>query len=186
MFKRIAVGDVMTRKFASIKPETNLFKCAREFVRQKVNSLVVTKKNKLVGIITQRDILWALTKKPNLDLRKVKAIDVATRKVAVIKPSADIREALEKMKKYSFRRLPVMSKGSIVGVLTLKDILAVEPSFYTNLGDLVEIREEAEKRRKASEEATFTEGLCEECGLYGDLLKVEGRFLCTDCREDLY
>lgn len=185
MFKRVAVGDVMTRHFASVSPETNLLSCARECVKQKVNSLVLVNGRKLVGILTQRDILWAITKKPGLDLRKLRAIDVATRKVAVIKPSADIRQAIEKMKKYGFRRLPVMAKGQIVGVITLKDILAIEPAFYANLKDLIEIREESEKLRKASSSET-TEGLCEECESYSDLLKVEGRFLCPHCREQLY
>ncbi|NCO11660.1 hypothetical protein CO038_03840 [Candidatus Pacearchaeota archaeon CG_4_9_14_0_2_um_filter_39_13] len=186
MLKRIAVGDVMTRHFASVSPETNLLKCSKEFVRQRLNSLVIVNGRKLVGILTQRDVLWALTKKPGLDLRKVKAIDVATKKVAVIKPSADIREALEKMKRYGFRRLPVISRGQIVGVLTLKDILAIEPAFYSNLGSLVDIREESEKLKKAREEDTFTDGFCEECNTYSDLLKVEGRFLCEACREELY
>lgn len=186
MFKKIAVGDIMTKNFVSVNPGTNLLDCAKEFVKQRVNGLVIIKDKKLVGIITQHDILWAITKKPCLDLRKVLAIDIATKKVAVIKPSADITQAFQKMKKYGFRRLPVMSRGEIVGLLTLKDVLAIEPAFYTKSGDLLEIREEAEKLKKATQEETVSDGLCEECNTYSELLKVEGRFLCPECREDLY
>jgi len=186
MFKKIAVGDVMTRKFISVKPSTNLLQCSKEFVKQRVNGLLVTDSKRLCGIITQRDILWAITKKPSLDLKKVKSIDVASRKVAVIKPSANLLEAFDKMKKYGFRRLPVVTKGEIVGLLTLKDILAIDPTYYSESRELFTIREESEKLKKIAEDESQTEGLCEECGAFADLLKVEGKFRCTDCRNDLY
>lgn len=175
----------MTRKFASIRPETTLFDCSREFVRQKVTSILITEREKLLGIITQRDILWAITKKPGLDLKKVKAIEIATKKVAVIKPSADIIQAFKKMKKYGFRRLPVISKGKVMGILTIKDILAIEPSFYTESMDLFEIREE-EKKLRAARSSSNIEGLCNECGAFSELLKFDGRYLCADCRDLLY
>ncbi len=186
MFRKIAVGDVMTRKFISVSPDTNLLDCTKQFVKQKVNSLLVTDKNKLVGILTQRDVLWTLTKKSNIDLKGIRAIDIATRKVAVTKPSSDLNEALKKMKEVGFRRLPVMSKGDVVGIITLKDILAVDSQFYTKWGDIYSIKDQAEKLKKAGQQETMTEGLCEECNAYSELLKVEGRLLCPDCRDEIY
>lgn len=185
MFRKVAVGDIMTRNFVSIGPDANLLQCANKFVKQKVTSLLIVDKKKLVGIMTERDIIWAILKKPGLDLRNVRALDVATRKVAVIKPSADITYAFKKMKRYGFRRLPVLSRGNVVGLLTLKDILTIEPSFYSESGDLFEIREEA-KKIKAARSKTISHGICSECGDSAELLKVEGRYLCQDCRDLLY
>ncbi len=186
MFKRIAVGDIMTRNFVSVRPNDSLLRCAKEFVRQKVTSLLVTDKNRLFGILTERNILWTLTKNPSIDLSKIKAIDVATRKVAVIKPSADITHAFKKMKHYGFRRLPVISKGIVVGLLTLKDILTIEPLFYSESTDLFEIREEERKLKTAAKGLSTREGICDECGSSEELLKFEGRYLCYDCRDLLY
>lgn len=186
MMRRVAVGDVMTRNFISVDPYTNLLDCARKMVKQRVGSLIITKDTKLIGIITQKDILWAITKKPRLDLRELKAVDVATRKVAVIKPSATIAEAFIKMKEYGFRRLPVLSRGELVGVLTLKDILAIDPTLYTETSELFDLRESEQKMRVlSSQEGWETEGLCEECGAFSDLVRVESRLLCADCRNDL-
>ena len=73
--RRIAVGDIMTRNFVSIKPHDSLHICMKKIVREKVNSLIVSEGKKLVGIMTARDILWTLTKKPFIDLKKIRAID---------------------------------------------------------------------------------------------------------------
>ena len=88
--RKISVGDVMTRNFVSAKPDSSLYECAKLMAKERVNSLVITEGRRLIGIITARDILWVLTKKQNVDLSKIRSIDVAARKLAVIKPSADI------------------------------------------------------------------------------------------------
>lgn len=187
MFRKIPVGDVMTRHFAAVEPQMHLLDCARRMVKDGVTSLLLVKNKKLIGIVTQTDILWAITKKPSLDLKTVKASDVATRKVAVIKPSADLAQAFQKMKRLGFRRLPVLSRGEVVGLLTLKDILRVEPEFYTRVGTLLDVREEAEKLRRVSQtEEVESEGFCDVCGSFSDLLLVDGQVLCVDCREELF
>jgi len=187
MTTKIAVGDVMTRNFSAARPGTNLLDCTRQMVKQRVGCLLLVEKKKLVGLLTQKDILWAITKKPDIDLRTIRAVDVATTKVAVIKPSADIAQAFQKMKSYGFRRLPVISRGEVVGLLTIKDILRIEPAFYSKATDFLDIREEDQKIRRVSQaDELESEGFCDNCGAFSDLLNVENRSLCLDCREDLY
>ncbi|MEK6859027.1 MAG: CBS domain-containing protein [Nanoarchaeota archaeon] len=187
MFKRVAVGDVMTRNFSAVSPSTDLLACARKMVKDDVTSLLVVEGKKLKGIITQTGLLWAITKKPGLDLRTVQAIDVAVRKVAVIKPSADLAQAFQKMKRLGFRRLPVLSKGDVVGLLTIKDILKVEPEYYTKASSFFDVREETQKlRRITSVDELESEGFCDSCGAFSDLLHVEGKNLCLDCRDEMY
>ncbi len=183
--QRISVGDIMTRNFSSVYPEEDLLSCSKKMVKEDVNSLIIKKENKLVGIITAKDILWAITKKPNLNLKEVKALEISTKKIAVIKPSADINQALQKMKEYNFRRLPVLSNGEIIGVITLKDILRIDPSLYSETGELVKIREEEIKLKQKNAEWS-SEGLCDNCGAFSELLKVDNRLICPDCREEMY
>lgn len=187
MNRQLAVGDVMTRNYVAVDAHTSLWECARKMVKQRVSSLLVTRGRTLLGLVTQSDILWAITKKPTLKLKEVQAIDVATKKVAVIKPSATLSEAFQKMKMYGFRRLPVLAHGELVGVLTIKDVLAVDPSIYSQTSELFDLREAEQKIRRAKHEEDWaSEGLCEECGAFSDLVRVENRLLCTDCREELY
>lgn len=175
----------MTRNFVSLSPKASLHECAKKMARERVDSLLITEGTRLIGILTSRDILWAITKKPLLDLKKIRGIDIATRKLAVIKPSADITQAIEKMRHSNFRRLPVISNGELLGVVTLKDILAVNPTFYNDVRNLMEIREE-DKKREQVEASLPIDGLCENCGALADLLHVEGQMLCPDCRDELY
>lgn len=175
----------MTRNIVSATIEDSLYDCAKKMTKERVNSILIVKEGRLLGILTARDILWTITKKPSVDLKSIRGIDIATRKVAVIKPSADIYQALKKMQAYNFRRLPVLSRGIVIGVVTLKDILAVEPSLYKESKDLLEIKE-GERKFKDVKANWPLEGFCDECGAFSDLLKVEGKLLCTDCREELY
>lgn len=182
---RIAVGDIMTRNFVHVNPEANLYDCSKKMARERVNSILIISGKKLVGILTARDILWLITKRPRIDLKSINIMSVATRKVAVIKPSADISQALKKMQAYNFRRLPVIANGQVIGIVTIKDILRVDPSLYAELGNLAQIREES--RKLADTRSHWPqEGFCENCGAFSELLKVEGTLLCMDCRDELY
>jgi CBS domain-containing protein len=184
--RRISVGDVMTRKVISVTPGDTLHKCSKLMARERVNSLIVAEGKKLLGILTARDILWAITKKTVIDLKTIRAIDIATRKLAVIKPSADISQALRKMRSLNFRRLPVISNGQIIGVVTLKDILSIEPQLYSEMSEIMDEIRESDRKLKQADDQWPSEGICDNCGALSELLKVEGELLCLDCREELY
>ena len=179
----VKVGDIMTRNFISVKPDTSLLECAKKMVKKRVGSLILEDNNQLKGIITQGDIIWALTKKSRRELSKIKASEIAPKKLVTIKPSADLYEALQKMNRTKYRWLPVTVKKNIIGFLTLKDILRIEPSLFDIASEVIQISEESEKlkRRKAGEK--FSEGVCEECGNFDVLYKVDGRMICEGCRD---
>jgi len=181
--KRILVADVMTRDPVTIKPETNLLECARKMVRKRLGSLLIVNKKKLVGFISNHDILWALIKKSKKDLSKIKAIDISPKKIATIKPFATIDEAVKKMKKVRFHRLPVIKDKELVGMITLKDILNFHPELYEELKEYAQIREESKKlkRIKKAKERIVREGICEECGNHGAICKVDGILICESC-----
>src|SRR3989344_8076453 len=183
--RRIAVGDIMTRNIISCGPSSTLYDCAKTMAKERINTILITKNKHLLGIITARDILWIITKKPSTDLRKIRSLRIAKTKIAVIKPSADISQAISKMRSLSFRRLPVLLRGEVIGMITLKDILSVDPSLYSETSELMEIRE-AERKLKDSNVEWPLEGFCDNCGAFSNLLKVGPKLLCLDCREELY
>lgn len=175
----------MTRNLVTCTPGDSLYKCAKLMAKDRVNTLPITKDKKLVGIITSRDILWTITKKPKADLKNLNVMKIATRKVAVVKPSADISQALSKMQSLNFRRLPVLSKGELIGMVTLKDILSIDPTLYSEIQELMELREQ-DRKSMAREEQWPEAGLCDNCGAFSELLKVDNQILCADCRDELY
>ncbi len=186
--ENIVVSDIMTQEVITIKPELNLLECARKMVRKRVDSLLIADKKKLVGFINQKDILWALIKKSKKDLVEIKAIDISPKKIATIKPSSKIQEALVKMKKLKFNRLPVIYNKELVGIVTIRDILNFQPEIYPELEEFAKIREETQKLKKikkAKDRKSAHEGICEECGNQDILSKINGMFICESCKNSM-
>ena len=182
----VKVGDIMTRKFSAISPDKSITDCAREMAGKKIGSLIVMENQKLVGLLTERDIVWALTKQKNLS--HVKAGDIMMRKIVAIRPDNDIDEAISIMSKTRLRWLPVVSDSRVIGMITIKDILRLEPSLFAIARQTMHIHEEAEKvRRKkdilAGEERWTRWGVCEGCESYGPLYDIDGRILCESCKD---
>ena len=175
----------MTRDFISVSPEESILDCSKIMIKKRVGSLVLQEKNILRGLITERDIIWALTKKSGKEFGKIKAKDLARKKVVTIRASADIGEALQKMRKSKYRWLPVVNRKQVVGFLTLKDILRIEPSLFEIGKDIFQIKEEDEKIRRKSSPVAVTEGICEECGNFGPLYKIDGRLICESCKDEM-
>jgi CBS domain-containing protein len=181
----VKVGDIMTRDFTSVSPKTSILNCAKYMVKKRVGSLVLEENNKLKGIITEGDIIWALTKKSKRDLGKIKASEIAPKKLVTIKPSADIYEAMQKMKKTKYRWLPVTVNKNVIGFLTLKDVLRIEPSLFDAASEIMQIKEESEKLRRLKAGESFREGPCEECGNFNLLYKIDNQMICEDCRDEM-
>jgi len=186
--REIIVSDIMTREPLTVKPETNLLECAKKMVKKKTGSLILSNQKRLLGIISMHDILWAMIKTSSEDLSKIKAIDISPRKIATIKPSATIKEAMQKMKKLKFERLPVIKEKELTGIITAKDILNFHPELYPELEEFAKIREESRKLKQVERlkqpDDSEIEGVCEECGNYGILTKSRGVMVCESCLSD--
>jgi CBS domain-containing protein len=182
--KDILVADIMTREPVTVHPSANLLECAKVMVKKNVSSVIIADKQKLIGFITQQDVLWAITKKEGIDLTKIKAIDISPKKIAIISPKNTVKEAITKMNNLKFERLPVIYENKLVGVITAKDILNFHPEVYPELEEFAKIKEESEKLSRVKRADIGTkEGICEECGHEGILFRVNGMLVCESCRE---
>jgi len=184
----IKVGDVMTRQLVSVTPSENVIDCAQKMAGKDVGIVIVKKGGKLRGVLTEKDVIWALTKKG--DLRKVRAEDIMLRKISTIKPSRDIYEALVRMKKQNTRWLPITVNGRVIGILTINDILRIEPGLFDIVRGNMTIKEAEDKFRRADavaagKEAWMDEGECEKCGAFDLLHHLEGERICESCRDNI-
>lgn len=181
---RILVSDIMTRQFVSVDPDTNLLECARKMVKKRIGSLLLVKGKTLKGFISTEDILWAVIKKSKDDLSKIKASDISPRKITTIKPDATLEEAVTRIKRFKFHRLPVVKNGEVVGLVTLRDIINFYPELNNQLKEVESIQEETEKLKRveeARERVIVRDGICEECGSRDALYRVNGLLVCASC-----
>jgi CBS domain-containing protein len=172
------VGDVMTLHPIVLSREEDLVSCALEMSKKHVGAILVGEGERLDGILTEQDIVRKVIggRKNPLGL---KIGDVMESNVMTTSPDKDIFEALLTMRDLNIRHLPVIEKEKMVGVLTLKDILKIQPQLFELLVEKFELRED---ERKPIPDAR--EGICNNCGNYDeDVINVGGVLLCTVCRK---
>lgn len=172
MHTGIQVGHAMTKNPVIVSKETNIKECAKEMIKHKVGSVLVIENKKLLGILTEKDIIEkvVLTEK---EPKNVKAEQVMTNKITTTTPEEDIYKAILKMRNTSVRRLPVIENNEIIGLLTLKDILRIHPDLFDIIAEKIRIREE-DKLYNLS-------GNCPSCGNFTILKRKDGQLVCDFC-----
>jgi CBS domain-containing protein len=183
---RMVVKDVMTSPVVTTEEQAAANKVAKLMLDNKVGCVIVTNNaGKPIGIITERDLVVRVLAK-NLAPDSAPAKDVMTSPLVTVDPEAPINEAARMMSKRDIRRLGVLYKGNLVGIVSSKDILDVMP-------ELIEIMQERTRIEGAggpeategAEEAPLS-GYCDRCGVFSENLKdVNGQSLCEDCRIEL-
>jgi len=106
-----------------INGESSIRDAASLMAKRKIGSLIVLNGKKPVGIITERDILTRVTANNKVP-DKVLIKNVMTDKVVTIDSEALIDDAVYLMLKHKIKKLPVISEGKIIGVVTSTDIMA--------------------------------------------------------------
>ena len=181
--ERMLVKDVMSSPVITIEENETADKAARLMAKHNVGCIVVIgKQGKPLGVITERDLVVRVLARNNQPSKLV-AKDVMTSPLITVDPDETLSEAARRMSRINIRRLGVMYKGNLVGLISSKDILAITP-------ELLEIIQEKARIEggKAAEEISESPlaGYCDQCGGWSDNLEeVEGNFLCEDCKEEL-
>ena len=99
-------------------------KVVKIFQEQGKNCVVVYQKKKLVGILSNRDILWKVSGQYK-DLSKVKVEDVMTPNPEYVMPDDPIAFVVNKMAMGGFRHVPVINEdGQPISIILIKDVLA--------------------------------------------------------------
>jgi CBS domain-containing protein len=183
---RMVVKDVMSSPVVTLDEGATSNKVATLMDENGLGCLIVTNKTgKPVGIITERDLVIRVLAK-NLKPDTVKAKEIMTSPLVTIEPEATISEAARRMSRLNIRRLGVLYKGNLVGVVSSKDILGVMPELIEIIQERTRIEGAAEAEETTEAEEISLSGYCDRCGVYSENLKdVNGQNLCEDCRIDL-
>lgn len=171
----IYVKDAMTKKPVTCSPEQTIQECAITMLKEGVGSIVVRDKNMLLGIISEKDIVEKVIAK-GLDAKTIKSKEIMVKNLITISPNIDIYDALLLMGHEEIRKLPVVDNNKLVGFLTTKDILKIEPALFDIFyGELEELREENHKPLK------YQYGTCDKCGSEGPVQKIKNKYFCNGC-----
>lgn len=130
------IKEVMNKDVKTIEQEATVREAAEIMNEFRIGSLVVVKDGEVIGIVTERDILSdVVAKGKNSDNVLVK--DIMTKKFISISPDTSLEDAAELMTKNRIKKLPVISNGLLVGIVTASDLIAFEEKLVENLASLM-------------------------------------------------
>lgn len=115
------IREVMTPKVQAVREEQPLIEAARLMKTEDVGSLPVVQDGRLVGTLTDRDIVLRAVAE-GADMKAVRVGDIASRETVTVSPDQELDEALSLMAKHRVRRLPVVENGALVGILAQADV----------------------------------------------------------------
>jgi CBS domain-containing protein len=140
-----SVRDAMTEEPRSIDASASVVEAARLMREQHIGSLPVTEDERLVGMITDRDITTRVVAESAV-LETTSVGDVYSRDLISVEPNSDFEEALRLMARHQVRRLPVVENDRLVGMVAQADIALKDKE---RTGELVgAISEPSEEERK--------------------------------------
>ncbi len=128
------VGEVMSRRVVAATPHATCQDLAKKMLSGFFSGLpVVDEQQRVIGIVTEFDILKVLQSHKKSDLCSATAEEIMSKEPVCINEDAEVDEAIRLMRERRFIRLPVVRDGKLVGVISRGDILRayVQDDFVT-------------------------------------------------------
>lgn len=124
------IKDIMSKDVVSLNSQDSIERAAQIMEQFDVGSVPVCNNEKLVGIVTDRDIALRCVAGGN-NANNQKISDVMTSNPVTGTPDMNIHDAAQIMSKEQIRRLPIVQNDNLVGIVSLGDI-SVEPTLQDN------------------------------------------------------
>jgi CBS domain-containing protein len=144
----LRVSEIMTKAAVTDQPDDTLADAARKMWKQQTGSLLVMDGEDLVGIVTERDVLKAVAGGESMQDTRVS--EVMSKDLVTVGPGTSLREAAKIMTDRWIRHLPVVDGGTLVGIISQRDLAGVLAGALNEpeaLEALVEASELARERR---------------------------------------
>jgi Predicted signal-transduction protein containing cAMP-binding and CBS domains len=128
----LKIQEIMTKGVTTLNSNDSIAKAADVMKKINVGSIPVVENNKLVGIVTDRDIV--LRNIANGGVSNQTISQVMSHDIVSVTPDTDVHEAADIMAQKQIRRLPVVQNGSLLGIVSIGD-MAVESIFENEAGE---------------------------------------------------
>jgi CBS domain-containing protein len=124
----MTVGTIVQGKpVFAIQRAATVYDAALYLAEKNIGAVAVLDGTQLVGILSERDIIKRVMVK-NLNPKEVKVDEVMTKELIVATADENEESCLKKMKAANCRHLPIVSGNTLIGVVSLRDLLQIELS----------------------------------------------------------
>jgi CBS domain-containing protein len=118
------LGELMTGSVVAVAPEDTLGEAAERMAEDGVGSAVVLDSGRLIGILTERDLLGAVAGRVHTSEARVR--EWMTTDPVTASEDMSVDEAIRTMLERGFRHLPVVEGGRTVGIVSLRECMRAE------------------------------------------------------------
>ncbi|HEX9756570.1 MAG TPA: CBS domain-containing protein [Nitrospiria bacterium] len=133
----MALSDFCKGPVITASPEESVLHASILMRDNKIGSVVITKDERPIGILTDRDIVMRLMTDSKEGFN-TKIQEVMTKNPYVVPEGIGIWDLIKRMKKYAVRRFPVVSgEGKIVGMITMDDLIELMGEELSGLGHTI-------------------------------------------------
>jgi CBS domain-containing protein len=136
----LRVIDAMTVRPVVAPPHVSIRDVAALMDKYDIGSVLIKEGSELLGVVTEYDFVRRVVLEGH-DPCTTPVSKVMTKDIVTVSPGMDLFDALQLMKDAEVRHLPVVDDGVLVGFITIKDILKVQPHLMENIVDMMDIRE---------------------------------------------
>jgi len=127
------VGERMSHPVITVSPDVSIHDALNLMTKERINRLPVIQKGKLIGIVSDKDLLNASPSdattlsvwEVNYLLSKITVKDVMSKEVQTVDEDCPIEEAARLMADTDIAGLPVMREGDVVGMITENDLFKI-------------------------------------------------------------
>ncbi|HYZ65474.1 MAG TPA: CBS domain-containing protein [Nitrososphaeraceae archaeon] len=115
------VRNIMTKEVVTIDISQGATEAARLMTDKHISSVIVVDKEEPIGIITERDFVKKICSR-ELEISKVNVGEIMSRILTFAGPDTSIDVAIQRMLNHNIRRLPILSEGKVIGIITVTDL----------------------------------------------------------------
>ncbi|HEX6327022.1 MAG TPA: CBS domain-containing protein [Jiangellaceae bacterium] len=127
------VEEIMTQAAVTDATNVPLASVAELMWKQQTGSVVIREGQRIVGIVTERDVLRTVA--AGKDAASVLVGDVMTTDIITTSPDTSVRDAARTMAQHWIRHLPVVENGQLVGIISQRDITGVFAALVRTSGE---------------------------------------------------
>jgi len=132
----LKVEDVMVEGVVTIDADATVMRAVRLMNENEIGCLIVMRRGKAVGIVTERDLLKRVIAKSK-NPKKTQVREIMTKPLIAGQPNMDLEDATKLMFKMKIKKLPVVeSEGRLLGLITLTDVARFQPQMIRILKKL--------------------------------------------------
>ncbi len=133
----VEVKEIMRKKVVTLDHKVSVYEATKVMSSNKIGAIILVENGKPFGIVTREDVVDLVAS--NKDPKKVTLGQAGCKKLVTAKPTDDMLDVVKLMNKYNYKRIPIVDKGKLIGIVSDKEILITAPELIELLSERLKI-----------------------------------------------